>query len=141
MGIEIFADGGAEGNPGPSAGAVVVKIGKKIVTRKSFYIGRATNNVAEYQALICGLEIASNLMKKQNFREFIIYSDSELVINQVLGKYRVKDKELRQLHKRVLTILDNLKKGACVKLICVGRGRMKDVHRLVKRAILRGKGT
>lgn len=88
-------DGGARGNPGPAAIAAVVSTpGGEIVEERSLPIGEATNNVAEYRALLLGLELAREL----GAESIELVGDSELIVRQVRGEYRVKDPGLRPLH-------------------------------------------
>jgi ribonuclease HI len=95
-------DGGSRGNPGPAGIGVVVRSedGTAIVTLGRF-IGRATNNVAEYRALICAMQQAK-LLKAKNI---IIRGDSELIIKQMNGEYRVRNAELKELHADAQTLL------------------------------------
>ena len=98
----INTDGGARGNPGPAGLGVVFadERGEKIAVFKK-YIGEATNNVAEYQALILALE---NLESFQ-YQEIECRLDSELVVKQINGEYRVKDSTLKLLHARVKALI------------------------------------
>ena len=92
--IKIFTDGGARGNPGPAAIGVVIKDEKnKVIKEYAEYIGKTTNNQAEYQALIKGLELAQKLKPAQ----IICYLDSELVVKQMKQEFKVKDKDLQPL--------------------------------------------
>jgi ribonuclease HI len=92
--VRIYTDGGARGNPGPAAIGVVVCDQDDVVIKPfSEYIGRATNNEAEYRALIRGLEIAA----KYADGEIICTLDSELVVRQMTGEYRVKEPRMRRL--------------------------------------------
>lgn len=91
---KIFTDGGARGNPGPAAIGIVVKDEKdKILKKHAEYIGHATNNQAEYRALIKGLELVEELKAKEIF----CYLDSELIVKQMKQEYRVKDQKLQPL--------------------------------------------
>jgi len=94
--ITIQFDGGSRGNPGPAGIGVVLSAadGTPVVTLGRF-IGRATNNVAEYKALITGLQKAKELGAKR----IVIRGDSELVIRQMLGQYKVKSPDLKRLHE------------------------------------------
>ena len=99
--LRVFCDGGARGNPGPAGIGVVVKSsnGKKL-HEFGKTIGVATNNVAEYTAVIEALEwIASNFKKKPQHIEFFL--DSQLVVLQLTGIYRIKDAKLRILLMKV----------------------------------------
>ncbi len=95
--ITINCDGGSRGNPGPAAiGIVIRKDGIKIDSC-SEYIGKATNNVAEYMSLIRSLEIAV----KHTQGQVHVFMDSQLVIMQVTGKYRINKPHLKKLYDRV----------------------------------------
>ena len=95
-------DGGARGNPGPAAIGVVIRSGSEVVGEVSERIGEATNNVAEYRALLAGIEKASEL----GATELELVGDSELVVRQVRGEYKVKNAGIKPLHAEVLTALD-----------------------------------
>lgn len=98
----VNVDGGARGNPGPAAIAAVVTTPEgEVVEATGEAIGAATNNVAEYRALLLGIERAREL----GARELELIGDSELVVRQVKGEYRVKDANLRKLHARVRAAL------------------------------------
>src|SRR5690348_4110844 len=92
--ITLEFDGGSRGNPGPAGIGVVLRAGDgtPLVTLGRF-IGRATNNVAEYRALITALEQAKEL----GARKIVIRGDSELVIRQMRGEYRVKHPDMKEL--------------------------------------------
>ena len=90
----IYTDGGSRGNPGPSAiGIAVVDANGKIFKEYSRYLGEATNNQAEYQAVIFALQKAKQL----KIKEVEIRTDSELIGRQLLGKYKIKDQDLQPL--------------------------------------------
>jgi ribonuclease HI len=103
--ILIACDGGARGNPGPAAvGAVVYDLGTRPPTRLrsvSERIGIATNNVAEYRALIAGLEAAADL----GAARLVVRADSQLLIRQLEGRYRVKHAGLQPLYRRARDLL------------------------------------
>ena len=96
--VVISADGASRGNPGPAAIGATIKDGQgKLITSISQGIGRATNNEAEYGAIIAALELAIELGATQvNLR-----SDSELVVKQIKGQYRVKAASLRPFYLKV----------------------------------------
>lgn len=98
----LFADGGSRGNPGPAAsGAVLVDPQGEVMDEVGFYLGRATNNVAEWTALLIGLEKAKEL----GIARLAVRMDSELVVKQMRGEYRVKHVDLQPLHRRALNLV------------------------------------
>jgi ribonuclease HI len=103
--LTVHVDGGARGNPGPAAVAAVVSDARgEVVDSIAEVIGRATNNVAEYRALILGIERATAL----GATELEIVGDSELVVKQVRGEYRVKNPDMKPLHAAATAALDRL---------------------------------
>jgi ribonuclease HI len=97
--VVVYVDGGARGNPGPSGiGVVVTDEQGNELARANDYIGVATNNVAEYRALLLGLERARAL----GATEVSVVNDSQLIARQLTGEYRVKSDDLRPLHGRAL---------------------------------------
>lgn len=102
--VILRADGAARGNPGPAAAAFVLldENGHELAA-EGRYLGRATNNEAEYRALIAGLERAAAL----NVRRLEVWLDSELVVLQVSGRYRVRAPHLVPLHARALALLSS----------------------------------
>lgn len=101
--LTLEFDGGSRGNPGPAGTGMVLRAqdGTPLVTLGQF-IGRATNNVAEYKALICGLQRARELGAKK----LIIRGDSELIVRQMIGQYRVKNADLRVLYDEAQSLVD-----------------------------------
>jgi len=90
-------DGGSRGNPGPAAYGVVIRDGRgEIVAKLKKYIGRMTNNVAEYYGLIAAMDYAQS----HGIRALRIESDSELLVKQMRGQYKVKSEDLRPLFER-----------------------------------------
>jgi ribonuclease HI len=92
--VEINIDGAARGNPGPAALAYIIRRGNQPVIEHAECLGEATNNVAEYSALVRALERAAEL----GAQRLLIRSDSELLVKQMNGQYRVKNRELQKLH-------------------------------------------
>lgn len=125
--VKIYTDGGARGNPGPAGIGVVIKFNSKKLTYKK-YIGVATNNEAEYQAVIFGLQKAKELKAK----EVEVYLDSELVQSQLNRKYKVKDKELAPLFIKIWNLSIGFKK---VKYMHISRTDNQEADRLVNEAI------
>ena len=103
--VIIFTDGAARGNPGPASIGVIIKNeqGKPIVS-VSQCIGATTNNQAEYKAIIAALEKAISL----GARQADLYSDSELVVRQINGRYRVKKDTLKPLYQQVKQLQNSL---------------------------------
>lgn len=103
--IRIFCDGGSRGNPGPAAiGAVVLDASREpptVLTTVSEAIGIATNNIAEYQALVSALEAAAEF----GARRVEVRADSQLLIRQLEGRYRVKNEGLRPLYQQAMKLL------------------------------------
>jgi ribonuclease HI len=96
--LVVNVDGGARGNPGPAAIAAVATTPEgELVEEQGEAIGRATNNVAEYRALLLGIERARAL----GASDVELIGDSELIVKQVKGEYRVKDPGLKPLHAKV----------------------------------------
>jgi len=100
--LVLHVDGGARGNPGPAAiGIVISGADGEVLDEVAEPIGVATNNVAEYQAVLRGLERARQL----GARELEIVGDSELIARQLTGVYKVKHPAMRELHTQALTAL------------------------------------
>lgn len=100
--LVVNVDGGARGNPGPAAIGIVVQSPEgEVLEERGERIGTATNNVAEYRALLLGIRRAAEL----GAGELELIGDSELVVRQVMGEYKVKDATLRSLHAEALQAL------------------------------------
>ncbi len=105
--IKLFADGGSRGNPGPSAsGYVLLDMDDNVLVENGVYLGITTNNQAEYQALKFGLEQAL----KMGVREVAVYMDSMLVINQMKGIFKVKNRDLWPIHQSIKDTAAQFKK-------------------------------
>jgi ribonuclease HI len=102
MKVIVHVDGGARGNPGPAAAACVVcDPSGELLEERAQLLGRATNNVAEYRALLLGLERA----RAMGATEVEVVNDSELVAKQVQGIYKVKHEAMRPLHREATAAL------------------------------------
>jgi len=105
--LNIFCDGGARGNPGPAASAFIVREETgKILHQQGFYLGVATNNQAEYQAV---LEAMKWIVKNHSESEISFFLDSLLVVNQLSGKFKVKDSVLKIKYLEINGLIKNLK--------------------------------
>src|SRR2546430_15580987 len=129
-----YSDGGARGNPGPAGYGVVIKdeTGKKIA-ELSQYLGHQTNNFAEYQGLIAALEYAI----EHGYKALKVISDSELLVRQIKGIYKVKNPTLKDLHARAKELISQL------DWVSIGhalRGHNQDADRLANVAMDKGTG-
>jgi len=93
--LSAYTDAGARGNPGPAAIAVLFFEGTKLIKQHGEFIGTATNNQAEYTAVIKALELGRSMTK-----ELELFTDSELIARQLKGTYKVKDAKLKPLHEQ-----------------------------------------
>jgi ribonuclease HI len=126
---KLSTDGGARGNPGPAAfGYVLEADDGTVLAAHGERIGVATNNVAEYRALIAGLEKALEL----SVDEVDVVSDSELVVKQMTGEYRVKNANLRDLSLQAARLARRLRK---VSYTAVRREHNELADRLVNEAL------
>lgn len=125
---KLFTDGGARGNPGPAAIGGVLLDGNKRIAEFSEYIGETTNNQAEYQALIKGLEVALD----NDVKELDCFLDSELVVKQLNKEYKVKDKELAKVFVRIWNLTLKFKK---ITFSHVRRELNKEADALVNQAL------
>jgi len=129
--VVVSTDGGSRGNPGPAAAAVVGRdaAGKALFTERRF-LGRCTNNVAEYRAVLLALEA----LRKSGLgeRPVLVQLDSQLVFNQIVGRYRVKHPELRSLLKQVLR---ETRRFAWLRFRLVSREENREADAAVNRAL------
>ncbi|HEU4942812.1 MAG TPA: ribonuclease HI family protein [Gaiellaceae bacterium] len=129
MKATLWTDGGARGNPGPAAyGYVLEAADGTVLAAHGEAIGTATNNVAEYRALIAGLEKAVEV----GVEELDVVSDSELIVKQMLGEYRVKNAALRELHDEAGRAARRLRR---VAYTAVRREHNELADRLVNEAL------
>lgn len=134
MKLFINTDGGARGNPGPAGiGAVIYDEQENIIKTLKKYIGEATNNVAEYKALIMALEECNNILNlKSEILNLTIRMDSELVVRQMTGLYKIKEPTLKLLAKEVFKLTKNFQN---VDFFHVRREQNKLADKLVNEAI------
>jgi ribonuclease HI len=104
--VELYADGGSRGNPGPSAsGYLLIDQSGKAIVKKGLYLGVTTNNQAEYQALKLGLEEA----RRRGATVVNVYMDSMLVVNQMKGVYQVKNSDLQAINRSIVELSQQFK--------------------------------
>jgi len=127
----LYIDGASRGNPGRAGAGVWITDGEgKKISEVSRYLGHKTNNEAEYWALLLGLKEA----KRLGGEALQIFTDSELVERQIKGVYRVKDLDLKPLHK---TVIENLKTFSSFEIGSVPREENRTADRLANQAIQR----
>ena len=129
MKLVIHVDGGARGNPGPAAAACVISSPDgEVLGEHARLLGTATNNVAEYRALVAGLERAAEL----GVGEVEVVSDSELLVKQMTGEYRVKNEVLKQLSLEAARLARQV---GNVRYTAVRREQNEHADRLVNEAL------
>lgn len=130
---EIFTDGGAIGNPGPAAIGVVVKKNSQTVKKIAKYLGKTTNNVAEYMAVIEALEWLKTNGPWSG--EKVFWLDSKLVVNQLNGFFKVKDYKLRNLIVKVRELEREV--GGNIIYRHVRREKNQEADALVKSVLVK----
>jgi ribonuclease HI len=132
--LVAFSDGGARGNPGPSGYGVVIQdeTGNKIAAL-SGYLGHQTNNFAEYQGLIAALEYAVD----HEHKALRVISDSELLVRQIKGIYKVKNAALQDLHRRAKQLIGGLDWFSIGHVL---RGKNQEADSLANAAMDKGSG-
>ena len=125
----LYIDGGSSGNPGPCGAAAVIKDEEgTTLLEKARAFGPATNNVAEYQALLLGLEAAAVLRPTH----LTIRSDSELLVRQLAGQYRIKAPSLKPLHREAMRMLDPFDS---VEIEHISRAQNVEADKLCRKAM------
>jgi len=128
--VVICTDGASQGNPGQSAIGAVIQDGQgRVISRISRRIGQATNNQAEYAAIIAALEEASRL----GAEEVEVRADSELVVKQLNGRYRVKKATLRPLYQKVVRLIGSLE---AFTITHIPRTQNREADRLANKALI-----
>lgn len=132
--IVAHVDGGARGNPGPAGyGVVIEDEGGRKLAALSQYLGHQTNNFAEYQGLIAALEFAVN----KGYKALKVISDSELMVRQMKGIYKVKNPTLQDLHARAKQLIAQLEWFSIGHVL---RGHNQEADRLANAAMDKGSG-
>ena len=134
--LEINTDGGSRGNPGQAAIGVVAKDEGKEVFTLSEKIGETTNNVAEYTAVLRALETISESNIPSEKIRFIL--DSELIVRQITGLYKVKQPHLKELKNKIVDLIKQLRDRGLIKLMAfstVPREKNKEADQLVNDAL------
>ena len=127
--ITANIDGGARGNPGPAAYGVVVRNAKgDVIAELSEYLGLQTNNFAEYSGLLAALEYAV----REKVTSLKVISDSELLVRQMNGQYKVSSPALRELYAKARSLVRKLENFSITHVL---RAQNKDADRLVNKAL------
>lgn len=136
MQFELYADGGARGNPGPAgAGAVVRDSNGNTVLEVSKFLGHQTNNFAEYDAVISALDGLSREVATPREVTVLVKLDSQLVVKQMTGEYKVKHPNIRPQYEKLVALVRLFKN---VTFTHVPREQNKDADRLANQAMDRG---
>lgn len=127
--LHIHIDGGSRGNPGDAGFGVYVEDGRGTVVAELYgYLGRATNNVAEYQALLHALRFALG----RQATAVRVFSDSELVVKQINGQYKVKHPDMQALHRQARALLARIPDA---RIAHVRREQNREADRLANEAL------
>lgn len=130
--LKIHCDGGSRGNPGPGAAAFVVLDSQdNKLFEEGKFLGKTTNNEAEYQAVLLGLEWLLNNQKDFNDATFVL--DSQLVTNQLQGIYAIREKRLTERVKKIKSLQQKF--PGKISFICVPRSENKQADLLVNRTL------
>jgi len=135
---EIYSDGGARGNPGPAAyGFVIKSVNPKFEARNSKFIGNATNNQAEYRGILAALEFLKLKVKSEKLKvednKIECYLDSQLIVEQMNGKYKIKNEGLKPLYWKIRELIIEL--GGNVQFEHISREKNYEADKLVNKVI------
>jgi ribonuclease HI len=132
--IKVFTDGASRGNPGDSGiGIIIYDENNFILSSWNEYLGTATNNRAEYKAILKSLELIKKLVIERDFDEIEFYSDSLLMVNQINFDYKINEPELAILNHKFHVVIKKLNKP--FKVIYTERSNNKAADRLANQAI------
>jgi formyltetrahydrofolate-dependent phosphoribosylglycinamide formyltransferase len=127
--IIAYIDGASRGNPGPAAaGFTLADSAGTQLQAKAFFLGRATNNIAEYTSFVKALEAAKQIGAEQ----LMVFSDSELLVRQINGQYKVKSEQIRPLFRQAVNLLGEFKTW---KVRHIAREKNKEADKLVNQAL------
>ncbi len=139
MTFVINVDGGSRGNPGPSAGGVVIRDGEgEILLERGNFYGHATNNIAEYRACVDGLRILKDLLsgKDPKTADVLLRSDSQLMVRQLTGEYKIKNPGLKPLAIQAHAAARAFRS---VRFESIPREQNEDADRMVNEALDAGR--
>lgn len=132
--LKVFTDGASRGNPGESGiGIIIYDESGSVVSKWNEYIGITTNNQAEYKALLKSIDLISKLEENASYEMIEFYTDSELMVKQIKGLYKVKDKGLVHLHKE---FNKKIRESGCkYNITHIDRSLNKEADRLANKGI------
>jgi ribonuclease HI len=131
--LVIFCDGGARGNPGPGASSFIIFQKGKEIIRFSKYLGKTTNNVAEYYGVLFALKWVYNNKILTQGQDLVFNLDSQLVARQLTGVYKIKDAKLKVLTSKIKKLQENLNRNIYFNHIAREKNKLAD--RLVNETI------
>ena len=134
--IIIYTDGGSRGNPGPAAlGYVIMDAGGSVLKRQGEAIGKATNNEAEYQAVVAALKKAKQMLGKEKLKQtrIDVHMDSQLAVEQLSGRYKIENEKLQPFFMEIWNLRVEL--GGNVTFTHVPREQNKEADRMVNEAL------
>jgi ribonuclease HI len=129
--IEIYFDGASRNNPGPAGAGGVIKENGQTIRKYHRYLGRKTNNEAEYLAVLLGVKIVRKLELRPD--QLILAGDSSLIIQQLAGRYKIKNERLKKLHGQVRREIINI--GCGVDFKDLPREKNKEADKLANKGI------
>lgn len=127
--FRLFIDGACRGNPGPASYAYILYQGDKPLLKGGGFLGEATNNIAEYTALIKGLEATYEAGVREGLE---IYSDSQLLVRQMEGVYKVRQAHLKELHSQAQALLKRFPRA---RIFHVERAWNREADRLANKVL------
>lgn len=127
--IVVHTDGGSRGNPGPAASAFIIEQGDNVLKESAKYLGKVTNNIAEYNGVILALQWLNENKEKLKLsnKQITFILDSELVVKQINGLYRVKDETLRMLFYKVLDLIKHSGSNIIFKHVLRAENKIADL--------------
>lgn len=134
MNLTVYTDGGALNNPGPAASAFLIYQGKKLLFKDALSVGVASNNVAEYTALIMAFKKIEEMKKTFSISSITCLADSKLLVMQMRGLYKIKHPDMKRLHTEVKIL--ELRLAVVPTYRHIPREKNEEADALVKRVLL-----
>lgn len=126
--LAIYTDGGSRGNPGFAACAFVALEGEKTVYSESKFLGKTTNNIAEYNGVLIALEwLVNDFLLSNEVLTVTFFLDSELVVKQINGLYKVKDQNIKMLFSQITSLINKTNKKIIFKNIPREKNKKADM--------------